>query len=229
MYPGGEQAYVTNADTGTMSVLLTFSVPAEDVHLGRAARAADVSVTLDPLVPLDAGLPAVRVTGTERTDYGVFEDEVRDLPVVDEFDVVERYDAGRLYSLAWSEPTGDVFADLRRAGAHLLAVDGDGETWTFETRFRDEDDLADFGERCRDAGIEVEVTSVQRGDARQQEMHGLTRHQRETLLKALDEGFYDVPRRTTTAELAEDLGISDQSLSERLRRAHAALIENALR
>ncbi|WP_249361517.1 helix-turn-helix domain-containing protein [Haloterrigena sp. H1] len=32
-------------------------------------------------------------------------------------------------------------------------------------------------------------------------------------------GYYDIPRGCTTAELADELGISDQAVTERLRRA----------
>lgn len=57
---------------------------------------------------------------------------------------------------------------------------------------------------------------------------GVTAQQREALEAALDAGYYDVPRGTTLAELADDLGISDQALSSRLRRGTAALLRNTL-
>lgn len=53
--------------------------------------------------------------------------------------------------------------------------------------------------------------------------NGLSRAQREALDLAISEGYYSVPRRTTTAELAEQLGVSDQAVIERLRRAMTTL------
>jgi len=41
-------------------------------------------------------------------------------------------------------------------------------------------------------------------------------------------GYYDIPRGCTTAELADELGISDQATTERLRRAIGAFTRHAL-
>lgn len=41
-------------------------------------------------------------------------------------------------------------------------------------------------------------------------------------------GYFHVPRETTVDELGEELGVSSQSVSERLRRAHHNLIDGAL-
>jgi AcrR family transcriptional regulator len=45
---------------------------------------------------------------------------------------------------------------------------------------------------------------------------------------AVEAGYYQVPRETDQSDLAEQLNISHQALSERLRRATGALIEDAL-
>lgn len=58
--------------------------------------------------------------------------------------------------------------------------------------------------------------------------YGLTPRQRETLVEALQRGFYDVPRNVNMTELADTLEITQQSLSSRLRRAHAMLVQNTL-
>lgn len=56
----------------------------------------------------------------------------------------------------------------------------------------------------------------------------LTETQRETLVAALRSGYYEVPRETALSELAEEFGISSQALSNRFRRAHKSLAENAV-
>ena len=58
--------------------------------------------------------------------------------------------------------------------------------------------------------------------------YGLTSKQRETLITALEMGYFHVPRQTTQQELAEELGIQSSSTSETLRRATAELIANTL-
>jgi hypothetical protein len=41
-------------------------------------------------------------------------------------------------------------------------------------------------------------------------------------------GYYDIPRRMSTKDLAEEFGVSDQAITERLRRAIVALTENTI-
>jgi predicted DNA binding protein len=57
---------------------------------------------------------------------------------------------------------------------------------------------------------------------------GLTPAQRETLVAAVDGSYYPIPRRLSTEDLADRFDISDQAVTERLRRAIVALTENAL-
>jgi predicted DNA binding protein len=51
---------------------------------------------------------------------------------------------------------------------------------------------------------------------------------RETLTTAYETGYFEVPRRITQGELAEELELSRSGLSQRLRRAVATLIEQVV-
>jgi len=53
---------------------------------------------------------------------------------------------------------------------------------------------------------------------------GLTPKQEKTLRIALQQGFYDFPRRISNDELAEKLGIKPSTLSEILRRAERKVV-----
>jgi len=56
----------------------------------------------------------------------------------------------------------------------------------------------------------------------------LTETQRDTLLTALQAGYFDVPRRINLQDLAEQFGISDTALSQRLRRGLTELLTSTL-
>jgi predicted DNA binding protein len=43
---------------------------------------------------------------------------------------------------------------------------------------------------------------------------------------AYERGFFEIPRRVTLDELGEELGISNQSVSERLHWSYGCLVEN---
>lgn len=53
----------------------------------------------------------------------------------------------------------------------------------------------------------------------------LSPRQRETFSVAYDRGYYEIPRETTTAEIAETVGIERRTAEEHLRRAENKLIE----
>lgn len=56
----------------------------------------------------------------------------------------------------------------------------------------------------------------------------LSDEQRELLERALREGYFEVPRRTTLVSLAEKQGISDVEASEHLRDGVDAALRNAV-
>lgn len=211
-----------------MSVILTFTTSGGDIPFGRALPTGDATAELDRVVPFSDGfLPYVWVHATE-AEYEHFEtalgaDGASDVTAVDEFD--DR----RLYRVTWDDNPPGVTRSLHDTGVSLLQASGTHDRWEFEARFPDQGALSTFNDRCREADIDIDVTSLYQPEVDETSAHGLTEEQRDTLVAALDSGFYEIPRETTTVELAESLGISDQSLSERLRRAHAALVESTLR
>jgi hypothetical protein len=91
-----------------------------------------------------------------------------------------------------------------------------------------------FQAACEDAGVGLGLRRIysaadpDAGDPALDDPIGLTPARRETLLTALEVGYFAVPRETTLVELAAELGISDQAVSERLRRAQAKLLTTTL-
>jgi predicted DNA binding protein len=53
----------------------------------------------------------------------------------------------------------------------------------------------------------------------------LSDRQRETLLLAYERGYYEIPRRTTTADLAAELGVERRTAEDHLRRAENKLVD----
>jgi predicted DNA binding protein len=89
--------------------------------------------------------------------------------------------------------------------------------------------MSTFQEECEAHGVSFEVRRVYSpSEPNQGPWFGLTDPQREALVLAVEEGYYDIPRTCTTVELAEELGISDQAVTERLRRAINTLTKNTV-
>jgi len=57
---------------------------------------------------------------------------------------------------------------------------------------------------------------------------GLTRKQLQALRLAHENGYFSVPRESSLAEIGEELDVSTQSVSERLRRGLTVVLEREM-
>jgi len=78
-----------------------------------------------------------------------------------------------------------------------------------------------------DDGPEVTIEQIGRYDPTRNSLLGsLTRRQREVLRVALDNGYYDIPRRATHEDLAERLDCSAGTVGEHLRKIEARVLSS---
>jgi predicted DNA binding protein len=102
----------------------------------------------------------------------------------------------------------------------------DGQ-WHNRMRFPDRDSLREYRAFCEDSEIGFSLHRLYDADREAATPRdGLTDEQREVFRLAYDRGFFEIPRQVTLDELGEELGISNQSVSERLHRGYARLVEN---
>lgn len=78
------------------------------------------------------------------------------------------------------------------------------------------------------SGIEVGLQRIHDYRVPAKPLDSLTDRQREVLEVAYEVGYYDVPRRTTTKEVAAELGLDDSTVSEHLQRAEHNLLSAVL-
>ncbi len=211
-----------------MAVIAQLRIPADSFELGRILEMeAGTAVVLENLVPLgETAIPFFSVSDDAR---GSFEANVRDHPSVDRLEEVSQHADETLFSLEW-DAQRDVFiqgvVDLE---GQILDATGSTDSWQFEIRFPTHDKLGEFTEYCEDAHIDLEVGRLYNPTKPGSGIwYGLTTAQRRTLIAAVDGGYYSIPRRMSTKDLAEEFGISDQAVTERLRRAIVTLTENTL-
>lgn len=207
-----------------MSVIVDFSIPADDFVLGKALqRTAGLSVELEKMIPTgDAAIPYFWVVG-EGTEQ--FDEVLRNEPELSTFDVVDELDGQRLYRTEWNRSTDTFVQQIVDSDAILQEAGGDAESWQFQLRFPDSRQLSSFHAACQEQGIDLTIRSLYNPvEPATLETHALTEPQRSLIERAYDAGYFDVPRETTLAEIADDLGISDQAVNERLRRGLSTLI-----
>lgn len=211
-----------------MSVIAELSIPAQEFELGRILQIqGDTTIELEEMVPL--GETAVPFFSLREGPRDAFEESVRDHPSVDALQEVSTHNGEVFYSLNWRHERDLVFEGFLETGAHLLTATGHANDWEFELRFPDHDSLSAFKHYCENAHVTLTVNRIYNptkpGD---EPWFGLTEVQRDTLMYAVEHGYYAIPREISTQELADEFGVSDQAVTERLRRATIALVENTL-
>ncbi|MFL9708975.1 helix-turn-helix domain-containing protein, partial [Aeromonas veronii] len=71
---------------------------------------------------------------------------------------------------------------------------------------------------CEDNGLSLTVDAIYDLTSDDSTQYGLTDSQYTSLMRAREMGFYEVPRAISLSDLADELDVSHQALSERLRR-----------
>lgn len=146
-----------------------------------------------------------------------------------ECSILEEADGRRLYSATLSEQGQEYLTYPTAAeydiGFHEITV----TTMTkIRARVPTREALFAYRDVCREKDIPFRIQRLFRESNPSSDRYGITDSQREALLVALEEGYFDVPRGTTLSAVAEQLDISAQALSARLRRGQANLLQNTV-
>lgn len=213
-----------------MSIIAEFSVDSDDFALNDALRAApEMTIEIEEVVATmeDRVMPYFWVSGGDRS---AFQAAIEDDSSVQRVAQVDEVDNAVLYRAEWTENIETVVYAYVEIGATILQATGQADSWELKMRFDDREVLGDFRSYCLDNGISYELTRLTEQDQPMaSSQYELTPKQRETLVTALDAGYYRVPQEVTMGELADELGISQQALSKRMHRGHQNLITSTLR
>jgi len=208
-----------------VSVIAEFSIAAGDFVLGKALRGSSgLTADVETMVPVDSGtIPYFWVDGE---NLEAFEGALGAEADIATFEAVDEVDGRTLYRVEWGR-SGDAFVDaVADHDVVLLEASGDAERWLFRLRFPDAHALSAFHTRCREDGIDVTVERMFNPiEPTMTDANPMTDSQRNLIQRAHEEGYFEVPRKITLAELAEQLDVSDQAVNERLRRGLSALLD----
>ncbi len=187
----------------------------------------NVTVELERVVPLqNRAIPYIWVSGVSRADFDdVFDSdgEISRLNVVDELD--DRV----LVRVEWAEDHNGLARAIEHSEVTLLSAVGTTDGWQVEVRGDDRGSISRFHDMCTERGVPARLVTLHRltPDAHA-DTTGLSSPQREALLFAYEQGYYDSPRSTNLSAISEHFGISRQAVSNRLKRGTRHLIENVV-
>ncbi|WP_330631739.1 helix-turn-helix domain-containing protein [Halocatena halophila] len=175
----------------------------------------------------DQPLVIIWVYGNE---FESFEAALEADETIDSVQTVDRFPGRRLYRTRVAETATMVLYPVEaESGISRLSITITANGVDSRIRLPDRDALKVFRQYCEKADVSFSLRGIYEGDeSATSGRHELSNKQREALELAITEGYFTVPRKTTLEELSEQLGISRQAASERIRRGCQKLVSNAL-
>ncbi|MFA9417579.1 helix-turn-helix domain-containing protein [Natrinema sp. HArc-T2] len=208
-----------------MSTIAELAVPAAEVALRDTLEAVpDVDVAIERVVAADPGhvMPYVWFA-TDSSTLAAVDDALAADPSVDDATRLVARDDRSLYRVEWVDHVAVTVSLLTDAHATVLDAAVENTQWQFRMLFPDRAALSRTYEFATEQGLSIEILRIHRLEERRHGRYGLTDAQYESLVAALEAGYYEIPREMDMDELSDELDISHQALSERLRRAHRTL------
>ncbi|GAA0229151.1 helix-turn-helix domain-containing protein [Haladaptatus pallidirubidus] len=173
----------------------------------------------------DSLLPFIWV-GTDNRD--AIERAFAEDETVAGFQLVGEFDTDCLYRLEWVEEIDVLVRVLVEENGTILSATGSDGSWQLRFLFADHDSVTRTHQYCEENGIPLEIQNITEFAGEDKDRYGLSKEQRTTLRLAYDRGYYSIPRETKAEALAEEVGVTHQAISERLRRGHGTLLQNTL-
>ncbi|APW97752.1 bacterio-opsin activator [Halobiforma lacisalsi AJ5] len=209
-----------------MSTIAELRLSAADTTLEETfERAPEVTVELESSVSKNRPSLWVTDVGRERIERAFDVD-----PSVRSSELLVETDQRLLFDVRFAENEGlnRLYDELLVDGSSLLEAWGSNGWWQMKVRFPDRDGLCEGYDRLVDRGIDADLRRVSDVPEQSEVDSRLTPEQREALEAALEYGYFEIPRQVSMEELANELGISHQALSERFRRAYETLVNDEL-
>ena len=201
-----------------------------DVLQGALGDAPGTKVSVKHL-DTSPSVPMRSVFWASGGDLDRFEDGVEVDETVRDVRVVAENDGEKLYRACYPGTIDDIelyHTAIVEDGVFLKGESG-GDGWTIEMLFPDRQSFTAFRDACDELDFTLSVDSIYSkpfsdsgGEV------ALTDPQRNLLTRAVEVGYFDIPRETTLQELGQQMNISGQAASERLRRGMETLIRETV-
>lgn len=209
-----------------MAVVAEFTIPPEALPGGSTLEElSGLTIELERIVPTtDTAFPFFWVLGDEVDE---FLEHASDHPELESLEVLARVQGAALFRATW-RPDAAVIEGIKTLRATIMDATGTAEQWRFQVRAESRERLDEFQRVFTDQDIPVQLERIYSFSEVARTERPLTDEQRETLLAAYREGYFDQPRGITQEGLAERFDISARAVSNRLRRGTRNLVASTI-
>ena len=218
-----------------MSVVLEFTIEADQFQLGDVLSGVpDTIFELERIIPTgDLVFPFMWLTTESDLDSvtKTFETQLTTSPAVRDLQTLDTIGNGVLYRITWEKRDGDLIDAITETNATILeARSQNGARWDFRVRFSNHDGLSRFQNILIEQDVTVHIDRIYTftGDTDRRRQFGLSSEQREALILALHRGYFATPSEGSLDELADELDITKQAVSTRIRRGNEKVLETTL-
>lgn len=168
--------------------------------------------------------PTLRVDG----DVQALLTALRQSPAVEDVTCIGMAETDHLVEFCWSKSPSRIFERIRELDGTVLSAVGTRDGWTIGIRFPSQEAASMLNSTDNDIDVPFDVSRIRTDGISVPAFDDeLTMPQREALILAKETGYFEVPRRTTLVELANEFDISDSAMSQRLRRGIGTLLESS--
>lgn len=212
-----------------MGTIVDATIPSREFALHKTFTALPNAEFEVVRVVAHGGSPSVPLLWASGVEKDAVKSALEDDPTTDDVSILANTDDRTLVWIEWARPIRQVFRALVQAERSLLAASCHADGWELRLLFPREGSVSETFDawRARDINLTVRCVHDLNG-AFDTGGFDLTEQQYHALVAALEADFYEIPRGATLEELAKDLGVSHQALSERLRRGQKTILEEAL-
>lgn len=161
-------------------------------------------------------------------DFDAVDEALAADPSVNRIVEGDEFDGEKFYHLDWADAVDERVTEYVDQEGSLLEARATDGGWEVQFRFVDRDQFDTFRELLVERDHSFELLELFEPGAPRQTVGEVTSAQREALVTATERGYYEVPRTVTTGDLAENLGTTQQSVSELLRRGTENLVRSSL-
>ncbi|MFC6718953.1 helix-turn-helix domain-containing protein [Natrialbaceae archaeon GCM10025810] len=211
-----------------MAIEASFTVKQADFPLSAVfEQLTDVTIELDRIVPTgEAIIPYFWISAD---DTGKLTTDLSADIGIEQVKIIDQVEKQMFVRIDWNLTHESILTAIVNTDITLLSGIGKEKRWTFEVRASEQQDLSDFQTYCQDHDIPIELTELHAiSSLRSDREYDLTDGQRNALIIAYSNGYYDSPRDATQDDLADELGITRQAVSSRLKRGMRRLVASTL-
>lgn len=211
-----------------MATIVTGTIPSRELALNYTLeRLPEMEVECERIVQSGEGsimpLLWIRYPDREKLEATLEADST-----VDAVELISEFDEEFLYRMEWIDQVHLLLHIITNSKATILDAYGRDRGWHLRVLYPDRAHFSRTHEFADQHGLTFDIVAVREMEGEPAGRYGLTDSQYRVLELAARRGFYEVPRTVTLQELAEELGVSHQALSEQLRRGTGALVEDTI-